>query len=152
MKKETRLADFIVGVVFMALGVIWFLEANHMMKVELGIGPGDYPKFIAIGLFSLGLLQAARSAMKGLPLREIKINRKELLRLCIFVVVTFVYVRLMNYLGFILLTPFYVFFGCWFFAYRKYVIIVIASIVTTALIYLIFQEFFLVTLPEFRLF
>jgi len=152
MKKETRLADFIVGIVFMLLGVVWFYQANDMMKVDLGIGPGDYPKFIAIGLFSLGLLQAAKNAVKGLSINEIKINRKQLLRLVIFVVVSFLYVRLMDYLGFILLTPFYVFFACWFFGYRKYIIIVIASIATTALIHLVFRVLFLVMLPEFRLF
>jgi putative tricarboxylic transport membrane protein len=152
MKKETRLSDFIVGIVCMLLGVVWFYQANQMMKVELGIGPGDYPKFIAVGLFSMGLLQAAKNLIKGLSLKEVTINRNALKRLVIFVVATFLYVRLIEYLGFILLTPFYVFFACWFFKYEKLVVAAIVSIVATGTLYYIFLVLFFVMLPEFRLF
>ena len=152
MKKETRLSDFIVGMVCMLIGVVWFYQANQMMKVDLGIGPGDYPKFIAVGLFAMGFLQAAKNLIKGISLKEIKLDRKAVIRLAIFVVVTYLYVRLMAYLGFILLTPFYIFYGCWFFRYKKYVLAAIVSLVTTAALYYVFRVLFYVMLPEFRLF
>ena len=152
MKKETPVSDLVVGVLFMIVGVVWFFQANQMMKVELGIGPGDYPKFVAVGLFAMGFLQAAKNFRKGLSFKDIKIDRAAFKRLVIFVVVTYVYVRLMEFMGFILLTPFYIFFGCWFFKYRKFVVAAIASVVTTATIYYIFRVLFFVMLPEFRLF
>ena len=150
--KETRLADLITGILLMLLSAFWFFQANKMMKVELGIGPGDYPKFAAAGLFFLGLILAAQSVSKGLPGREGKIDRRAARRLIIFVVVSFVYVRLMRFLGFILLTPPYLFFGSWFFGYRKYIIAAIVSIGVTAGIYIVFRMIFQVMLPEFRLF
>ena len=154
MKKETRLADFIMGVLFMLLAAIWFIQANQMMKVDRGIGPGEYPKLIAMGLFIVGFLQVIMNAkiLKRFSGLEIKIDWKRLRRLAIYVAVTFVYVRLMNYLGFILLTPFYVFFACWFFGYRRYIINICVSLATTAIIHLVFRVLFLVILPEFRLF
>ena len=155
MKKETRLADFVMGGLFMALAVVWFVQANQMMKVERGIGPGEYPKIIAIGLFIVGFLQIAMniSGIKGLRGLKIKVvDWKGLRRLAVYVAVTFVYVRLMNYLGFILLTPLYIFFACWFFGYRKHIINIIVSITTTAVIHLVFRVIFMVVLPEFRLF
>jgi len=154
MKKETRLADFIMGVLFMSLSVLWIFQANQMMKVDVGIGPGDYPKVIAVGLFIVGFLQAVMNirVLRELSSLNIKLDRKRLQRLCIFVAVTIVYIRLLDYLGFLLLTPFYIFFGCWFFGYRKYVTSIIVSIAVTGFCYLIFRVLFQVILPMFRLF
>ena len=57
----------------------------------------------------------------------------------------------MQYTGFLLLTPFYLFFACWFFRYRKLVTAAIASVVVTGVLYVIFGMLFFVALPEFRL-
>jgi hypothetical protein len=150
--KKAQLADIIMGILFMALAVFWFMKANKMVKVEFGIGPGGYPKFISVGLFILALFMTVQSIRKGLPKLEIKIDRKALLRQIIFFAVTFAYIRLMRVMGFLILTPLYLFFQCWFFGYRKYIIAAIISIGLTAGIYYTFQMIFLIMLPRFRLF
>ena len=150
--NKARHADLIMGILFMLLAAFWFYHANKMMKVELGIGPGGYPKFVSVGLFILGLLLTVQSIIKGLPKWEAKIDRKAALRLLIFVAVTFAYVRVMRVMGFIIMTPLYLFFACWFFGYRKYIIAAILSIGLTAGIHVIFRMIFLVMLPVFRLF
>ena len=150
--KKPLFVDMITGIVLMLLSAYWFFEASKMMKVDMGLGPGGYPMFVSSGLFFMGLLLTVLSVRKGLPRPEIKIDRKALLRMLIFVAVSFVYVRAMRYLGFILLTPFYIFFACWFFRYRKKHIAAILSVVTTAVLYIVFRKFFFVPLPDFRLF
>ena len=153
MKKETILADFIMGILFMLVAVYWFFEANKMLEVDLGIGPGGYPKFVSTCFFILGFILVVQSLIKGLPKKiEGKINRKELSRLVIFAVVTYVYVLLMKFVGFNLLTPVYLFFGSWYFGYRKYLIAAISSIGLTVGIHFVFRVIFMVMLPEFRLF
>jgi len=142
----------VTGIFLMLLSAYWFFQANKMLKVDLGIGPGGYPKFVSVGLFFLGLVLFVQSVIKGLPRWEGKFDRKAALRLIIFVVVTFVYVRSMRYLGFILTTPLYLFFGSWFFGYRKYLIAAVMSIGVTAGIYVVFRIIFMVMLPTFRLF
>jgi len=150
--KKPAFADMVTGIFLMLLSVYWFFEANKMMTIELGLGPGDYPKFVSTGLFILGLILTIQSVIKGLPKPDFKIDKKAILRLIIFVTATIAYVQLLRTLGFILLTPFYLFFGCWFFGYRRRVIAAIASVGVTAFVFIVFRMIFLVILPQFRLF
>ena len=150
--KETRYADLIAGIMLMLLSAFWFFQAEEMLKVDHGIGPGDYPKFVAVALFFLGAILTLQSLIKGLPKWKTKIDKKPALRFIVFVAVTVVYIRLMKFLGFNLVTPLYIFFGCWFFGYRKYVVAAVTSVGVTAGIYIVFRMIFMVMLPEFRLF
>ena len=150
--KNTRFVDMVSGAVIMLVSAYWFFEANRMMKVEFGIGPGGYPKFASGGLFILGFILFFLNIIKGLPRPTDKIKKKELTRQIVYVAATIAYVWAMKYLGFLLLTPFFMYFSCWFFEYRKKRVAVIASIGVTAVLYVIFRLIFFVALPEFSLF
>jgi hypothetical protein len=150
--KDTRFVDMMTGIVIMLICAYWFIEASRMMKVELGIGPGGYPMFASGGLFIMGLLLTIQNIIKGLPKPQGKIDRKGMLRMLFFVAVTFVYVWAMKYLGFLLLTPPYLFFALYFFMYRKKLIAAIISIGVTAVLFIVFRIIFFVALPDFRLF
>ena len=150
--NKTRFADMVTGILIMLLAVYWFSQANKMLKVELGLGPGGYPMFVSVCLFFFGLLLTLQSVIKGLPKPEGKIDFKAVQRVVIFIAVTFVYVRAMRYLGFLLLTPPYLVFACWFFHYRKKLVVILTSIGTTAVIYIVFRVLFYIPLPVFRLF
>jgi len=150
--KNTRFVDMATGVVIMSIAAFWFFEANKMVKVDLGIGPGGYPMFVASILFLLGFLQVVKNVTKGLPKPEGNINQKAIMRTVVFVAVTVLYVWLMRYLGYLVLTPIYFFFSCCWFSYRKKIVAAIASIGVTAVVYTIFRIIFLVPLPRFRLF
>ena len=149
--KKTLFVDMVTGIVLMLVSAYWFYDATRMMKVDLGIGPAGYPKFVSVCLFLLALILTVQSVIRGLPKPAGKIDRKVMLRLVIFVAATVVYTQAMQYLGFLLLTPFYLFFACWFFRYRKLVTAAIASIAVTGVLYVIFGMLFFVALPEFRL-
>ena len=142
----------VTGILLMLLAAYWFYVANGMTKVEFGIGPGGYPMFVSAGLFVVGLILTLQSVIQGLPKPKGKIDRKTALRVVIFVVITFLYVRLLRPLGFVLLTPPYLFFACCFFKYRRKIVAGIASIVVTAILYIVFRMIFYVPLPVFRLF
>ncbi|MDR0576716.1 MAG: tripartite tricarboxylate transporter TctB family protein [Candidatus Accumulibacter sp.] len=150
--KNTRRADLVMGLLLVFLAVFWFVEAEKMLKVDAGLGPGDYPKVVAAGLFVFGLLLAASSLLDGWPRKEGVADHKAALRLAVFVAATIVYVLSMSSLGFSLTTPFYLFFGAWFFGYRKYAVAAAGSAGMTVAIYVVFRVIFQVMLPEFRLF
>jgi hypothetical protein len=150
--KNTRLADFIMGLLLVSLAVFWFVEAESMLKVDVGLSPGDYPKVVATGLFIFGFLLTASSLIGGMPVKEGAVDRKAAFRLVVFVAATLIYVQAMRPLGFLLSTPFYLFFGTWFFGYRKHAIAAASSVGMTGAIYVVFRMIFLVMLPEFRLF
>jgi hypothetical protein len=150
--KKTRRADFRMGIGFMVLSAFVFIAANGMMHVEKGIGPGDYPKVIAVGLFILGAILSADSFLRGIPKEKTKLDWKQVWRVVFFVAVTLVYVQLLRWFGFIVLTPFYLFFAIYYFGYRKWRNMIFVSIGVTLSIHLIFRVIFLVMLPTFRLF
>jgi hypothetical protein len=150
--KKTRRADFGMGIGFMGLAVFVFILSSQMMQVDKGIGPGDYPKVVAAGLFILGAILSVDSFLRGFPPLMEKIDLKAVRRLVIFIAVSLVYVWSMKFLGFIVATPFFLFFGIYFFGYRKWLTMALVSIGVTAAIHLIFRVLFLVMLPVFRLF
>ena len=150
--KKTLFVDMMTGIVLMLVSAYWFIEASRMMKVDLGIGPGGYPMFVSAGLFLMGLILTIKSIKNGLPKPEGKIDWKVTKRIAIFVVASFFYVWAMRYLGFILLTPFFIFFACWFFQYKRKIVAAITSIAVTAVLFVVFRHFFFVPLPDFRLF
>ena len=150
--KKTRRVDFGMGIGFMVLAVFVFVIANKMMKVEQGIGPGDYPTFIAVGLFILGAVLALDSFLRGFPKMTEKIDYKPMKRMLVFLAVSVIYVQLLYYFGFLVLTPFFLFFGIYYFGYRKWRTMILTSILVTVSIHIIFREIFLVMLPTFRLF
>ena len=150
--KKTRRVDFGMGLGFMVLAVFVFIIANGFLKVDKGVGPGGYPKVVAVGLFILGAILALDSFLRGFPQLTEKIDWKRVRQFVIFIAVTLVYVQSMKVLGFIVATPLYLAFGIYFFGYRKRLTIVLVSIGVTASIHIIFREIFLVMLPVFRLF
>ena len=150
--KETRQADLIMGIIFIILGVFWFYQATQMRRVEFGIGPGGYPKFVSVVFILLGVIFTIQNISKGLPKWVGLADWKAALRVVIFAAVTFIYIHSMRTLGFILPTPFYLFFSFWFFRYQRYLIAVILSISITAAIHVVFRMIFMVMLPTFRLF
>lgn len=141
-----------MGLGFMVLAVLVFITANGMMKAEKGIGPGDYPKVIAVGLFILGAILSIDSFLRGFPKITEKFDSKPIARMLIFLVVTIAFVQLLKFLGFLFLTPFYLFFGMYYFGYRKWRAMVLVSVLVTLCIHIIFREIFFVMLPVFRLF
>ena len=150
--KKTRRADFGMGLGFMVLAVFVFVIANGFLKADKGIGPGDYPKVVAAGLFILGAILALDSFLRGFPPLSEKVDWKRVRKLVIFIAVTLVYVQSMKLLGFIVTTPVFLYFGIYFFGYKKRLTAVLVSIGVTASIHIIFREIFFVMLPTFRLF
>ena len=94
MKDNKKSADFIISILLICLSAFLYMTANKMPSATKGIGPGDYPKFICLILFVLGVVQliSVIISSKGIPLIDFKrINVKYLVRALIMVVMTFVY-------------------------------------------------------------
>lgn len=151
--------DFGTGIAIMAVSVAVFIMAGEMPTVPKGIGPGGYPMVISVALFFLGLALSIqnfpRKPKPGAPVKKDSgkpITWQMLKRPLLIGIVVFVYIRGMFYLGFLLLTPFFLFFTIWFFGYRRWLRSAVISILTTAIIYVVFYHGFQVLLPRFALF
>ncbi len=146
--------DFLTGLALVGVAVGVFIGTLDMAKVERGIGPGDYPRVIAWGLLILGATLAAQSGMK-LVRRE-----KEPLpfppgafpRVFSMVVMTYAYIYVMPYTGFVLITPVYLFLAMVFFGLRRYLLGAVTSLAVTLALFLTFRYAFQVLLPVVGLF
>lgn len=144
--------DFWTGIGFMCLAVLVFILTIGMIEVPRGISPADYPRVIAVGLFILGAIQAVQGWKKGSPALKDLYPPGAFMRVLGLVLITFVYVKLMGYLGFLYLTPFFLYAAMYYFGVRKPVSMVIISIAVTVCIYVVFKVAFHVPLPRFTLF
>ena len=145
--KDTGRVDFWTGIGLIASSLaVWAMTAN-LMKVERGIGPGDYPRVIAVMMFILGACMTFKNCIHGFPKSNTKLEWKGLLRTAILAVGAFVYVWLLPLIGFPLLTPFFLFGTIKLFGYKRNLTAVLVSVGTTAVLFLLFNIVFMIFLP-----
>jgi|LFRM01.1.fsa_nt_gb putative tricarboxylic transport membrane protein len=150
--KEKNFPDLIAGLLFTGIAIAVFLMSNNFVSAKLGLGAGGYPRTIAVIMFVLGIIMTAKSLAKGLPRPNFKIDKDTAVHLTAFLVVTIVYLAAMRYIGFLFLTPFYLFGAMLMFGHKKPSSAAIISIASSIVIYFIFTKVFMVFLPEFSLF
>ena len=150
--KKTRFADLVVGVLFIVLGIAVYIGASRLQTVKLGIGPGGFPRFISVFMEILGVCMTVSVLKDGMPRPEFKIEAKSLIPLLASIALCIVYVSVVSTVGFVLCTPVLLFAMMLLFGSRKYLQCIIISIVTTAVIWLLFTKVFMIFLPACRLF
>src|SRR5690554_5984612 len=150
--KETKRVDFWTGIGLMAISVaVWLLTAE-LPTPKRGIGPGEYPRVISATMFILGLVLSITNIIGGFPQKAKNIQWLHLRRALLMAVMAFVYVRLLKPIGFPLLTPFFMFATIKLFGYQNNKMAIIVSVLSTAVIFLLFNVVFMVFLPLGRIF
>ena len=144
--------DFFSGIGIMVFSVIVFILAEGMPKAELGIGPGDYPKFFAAFLFVLGLGLAAQSYLKRIKQSKKFYSKDGIIHVGGLLLITLLYLWAMPYIGFLYLTPFYLTAAMLFYGAKKLSTVSAVSIGFSIAIYWLFTSVFQVLLPGFTLF
>jgi putative tricarboxylic transport membrane protein len=145
-------SDFWFGIGFMILGVIVFLLTTNMMTMPIGLSPADYPRVIAVGLIILGAIQAIQGWRKGSPSLKELYPSGAIWRMLGLVVITYVYIQLLDILGFSIASPLFLLVVMYYFGVRRPVTMIAIAVLLTLIIYLIFRVAFHVPLPRFNLF
>jgi len=153
MKESNKAADFWCGLLFIAIAVLFFVVSGGYPKSERGIGPGVYPGFVSVLLFVLGLIQVVRSVRNGNFFRPdwSQVNWRQMGKVGVFAVGTYVYALVVKYLGFLYLTPLYLYGAIRLFGYMKRRKAVAISIVMVVAVWFLFTKAFKVVLPTFTL-
>ena len=146
--------DFFTGLALVALAVGVFIGTLDMAKVERGIGPGDYPRVVAWGLLFLGAILTVQSGLKLVRRKKepLPFPPGAFLRVLSIVLMTYAYIYLMPYTGFVLTTSVYLFLAMVFFGLRRYLLGAVTSIVVTVTLFVTFRYVFQVLLPVVGLF
>jgi len=144
--------DFFTGLALMGLSVGVHFLTQDMLKVPAGIGPGDYPRVIAVGLFVLGALLAVQSLGKpGVAARALY-PKGAAARVCALVLMVLAYIRIMPHIGFLLSTPLFLIAAMLLFGVRRPVLVLLSGVGVTLAVYGVFYSLFQILLPRFSLF
>lgn len=143
-------SDLISGLLTVILGLIFYTSTLKIKPAKLGLSPADFPRLITIAMMICGVALILKSFLsKGSSKKEIDFGfiKKFIALIVMFVV----YVWLLNKVGFLYLTPFFVFGTAYIFGMKKIYVNILLSIGTTIVVYYIFSRVFLVPLPDFSL-
>jgi len=152
LKKKKPFSELVIGIACMALGVAVFIAAGNLQQVKLGIGPSGFPKFIAVVLGILGLAQTATALSGGVEAPKFNVDKRAASLFAAAVAMSVAYVMLVTQVGFIILTPLLLIGMMFLFGERNIVKMAVIAIITTACVWLLFTEVFLIFLPAGRLF
>ena len=150
--KKKPFSELVIGVACMALGVAVFIAAGSLQKVRLGIGPAGMPKFVSVLLMVLGLAQTVTAVSTGVKAPEFKFDKKAGSLFIAAVAMSFAYVLLVEYIGFLIMTPLLLIGLMYLFGERSIVKMLIVAAITTVCIWLLFTKVFMIFLPVGRIF
>lgn len=140
-----------IGIGIVLFGFFILINALNMPNMPLGLGPGDFPEIVSIGLIICGIILAIQSIGKMEKTKKMY-SANSLRDILILIFLSLLYVYLVSYLGFLYLTPFLMFATMYLFGYRKIPYAIVISIIFTLLVYYVFYGIFKVPLPQFSLF
>ncbi len=152
-----RRAHIIIGILLLSFALFYAYLAWDLPDRNLPntLGPDVMPYVFAVFLALLALIlivqtvggkEKGKTAPENLPGIEPRQGVGVLLLIGLFAL----YIGLMSYAGFLLVTPFIVAFLMYLTGSRKKGEIIIASIGVTAFIYVLFHYLFQVPLPEMK--
>ena len=143
-------SDLVSGLLTVILGLIFYTSTLKIKPAKLGLSPADFPRLITIAMMICGVALILKSFLsKSSSKKEIDFGfiKKFIALIVMFVV----YVWLLNKVGFLYLTPFFIFGTAYIFGMKKIYVNILLSIGTTIVVYYIFSRVFLVPLPDFSL-
>ena len=152
MKKKKPFSELVIGIACIVLGIVVFVAAGNLQQVKLGIGPSGFPKFIAVVLAILGLAQTVTALSSGGEAPKFNVDKRAAGLFAAAVAMSVAYVMLVTQIGFIILTPLLLVGMMYLFGERSILKMAIIAIITTACVWLLFTEVFMIFLPAGRLF
>jgi hypothetical protein len=162
----TPRADFFTGVGIVIFSAVMFVVAGRMPPTaSFGLGPGGYPMLVTGVLIALGTIlaiqgwvetrRAARQAAQSegsapgtVPKKSLFVLR-ELQGIAILAISFWLYVFLIKYLGYLITTPIFLFLFLLQYGDRKWLRMILVSVITTATTWVIFVYAFRIFLPDF---
>ena len=150
--KKKPFSELVIGLACIALGVAVFIAAGSLQTVKLGIGPAGMPRFVAVLLMVLGLVQTVTAVSTGVKAPEFSVDKKAASLFAAAVAMSVAYVLLVETIGFLILTPLLLIGLMVLFGERNLVKMLIIAAVTTACIWLLFTKVFMIFLPVGRIF
>lgn len=142
--------DMYFALALMALAVLFFGLTYNFPRQTLAMSPRLFPRAVCMALFflSAALFFQAFSRRKTVPEPGEEKKAFRGWRFGILILMAFVYTRVLDEAGYLLATPPLIAGGMVLFNEKRWVRIAAVSMVTTALLYVLFRMVFKVPLPR----
>ncbi|MEJ5229014.1 MAG: tripartite tricarboxylate transporter TctB family protein [Pseudothermotoga sp.] len=147
---SSRMKDLFSGVLVFFVGILFYLQTLKIRPVKIGLSPADFPRLVTAALMVCGVILI----LKALITKKIESKKLEpvaLRKIGSLVVVFVLYALFLNRIGFLYLTPAFLFASMYVFGMKKHVLNAVISIVVTIAVYFVFAYVFKVPLPRFSL-
>ncbi len=145
-----RVVNIIVAIVLILFGCFYSYLTMHLPDRNLPntLGSSFMPWVLAICLFVLSILLLLQSLFKvSAETCDYAISKKEGTSILFLIVFVIVYIKAMEYFGFLLITPFFLVALMLTIGARKWKEVILTSTLVTFGIYLFFQKVFQIILP-----
>ncbi|MFZ7103892.1 MAG: tripartite tricarboxylate transporter TctB family protein [Peptococcaceae bacterium] len=136
--------DLIIGIFLLIFeGILWTVNTQAPEKA------GYYPRYLLICAIVLTLLLVIKS-LKGSKVTqdEQSVLNKNYLHIAVLIALTVVYLFFLPYLGYIISTVFYVLSLMLYLGMRNKAYLFVTPLLTTIVLYFVFNKFLLIKLPE----
>lgn len=150
----TPKADFYSGIGIAIFAAVFYALAGAYPEATQGLGPGGFPQIITATMFVLGIALSVNSyiSMRKGKKDDFHLNGKELLHIGILAAAFFVYLSGLKYLGYVVATPLFLFIFLYLYGDRKWKRMILVSVISTAVTFVLFKYLFQIYLPEFYFF
>lgn len=146
--------DFFTGLGIEALSALVYYSASQMPSVELGLGAGGFPKFIAVCLMIFAALLSIKAFInirKGKKDAK-RLDAKELAYAGLLAAAFALYIVVIRYLGYIISTSVFFFIFMLIYGQRKWLRMCIISVSFSVAVFFLFEKVFYIMLPRGRIF
>jgi len=149
--------EILLSIIFMIISITIYLLTYQFPKQTVALSPAVFPKFVTAGLFILSvalLIQGIAGVKKYSEQKkvELTLNKIFIIRLLLMITFAFLYIQILPLAGFILATSLFLAGLMLLFNEKRWFRVMAVSIITTALLYILFRIVFKVFLPRFSLF
>ena len=132
-----KFGSIITSLIFMIFAVVIFTQSLDLRPGVGGdVGAGFFPRAISVMIMVCGIVIIIQELRKN---SGEKLLSKYVAKALLLGIMTVAYVFLMNLVGFIIVTPIYIFLFLFFINQRKWHMMAIYSVVLTASVYTVFR-------------
>jgi len=149
--------EILLSIIFMMISMTIYILTYQFPQQTVTLSPKVFPQFVSACLFILSialLIQGIAGVKKDSEQKKVKLtlNKIFIIKLLLMIILSFFYTRILSLTGYIIATPPFIAGAMLLFNEKRWIWIIAVSIVTTALLYILFRIVFKVPLPRFSLF
>ena len=149
--------EIFLSIIFIVISITIYILTYQFPQQTVALSPTVFPRFVSACLFIISLtllIQGIAGIKRDSEQNKVKLtlNKAFIIRLLLMIFLAFFYTQILPLIGYVLATPPFVAGAMLLFNEKRGIWIIAVSIITTALLYILFRIVFKIPLPRFSLF